>query len=212
MPRDRPKSRPTRARPGKARGKAFLGPRFPATDRKPAVRRHSLATADRERPACAGQWHIAPAGNRSRGYLIAKRIIDVAGAIVILVLVSPVLLTVLAILTGDDQRASVLLPGAAGISRPPVSPLQVSHHGPRRGEAAVAGQERAGRAGLQEPHRPADHAHRQVPAQDEHRRVAAVVQRHPRRHVADRSAPAVGPARSTSTSPCSESGWPCVPA
>ena len=42
---------------------------------------------------------IAPAGNRSRGYLTAKRFIDVAGAVVILAILSPILLVVLAILT-----------------------------------------------------------------------------------------------------------------
>lgn len=73
-------------------------PRFPATDRKPAVQRRRLATADREQPVCAGQWHIAPAGNRSRGYLIAKRIIDVAGTIMLLVLLFPLLLVTLAVL------------------------------------------------------------------------------------------------------------------
>jgi lipopolysaccharide/colanic/teichoic acid biosynthesis glycosyltransferase len=63
------------------------------------VARHKHVTADREQPARVGPWHIAPAGNRSRGYLIAKRTIDVVGAIVIFVLVSPLLLTILAILT-----------------------------------------------------------------------------------------------------------------
>ncbi len=67
-------------------------------DRRPAGRRRPLAVADREQPACDGQWHIAPAGNRSRGYRIAKRILDVAGAILILALVSPVLLAAFVVL------------------------------------------------------------------------------------------------------------------
>ena len=73
---------------------------YPPTivDREPIVRPRKPATADRPRPARAGQWQIAPAGNRSPSYLIAKRIIDVAGAIVILAIVSPVLLVALAIL------------------------------------------------------------------------------------------------------------------
>jgi lipopolysaccharide/colanic/teichoic acid biosynthesis glycosyltransferase len=72
--------------------------RFPVMDRKPAARRRRLATADREQPACDGPWHIAPAGNRSRGYLIAKRVFDVVGSIAILVFVSPVLLATFLVL------------------------------------------------------------------------------------------------------------------
>jgi lipopolysaccharide/colanic/teichoic acid biosynthesis glycosyltransferase len=74
-------------------------PRFRTIDRKPAARRRRLVTADREQPACDGQWHIAPAGNRSRGYLVAKRIIDVAGAIALLTVLSPLLLVTLLVLT-----------------------------------------------------------------------------------------------------------------
>ena len=90
--------RPAR-RPAQRKVKRFPESRFIATDRRPAARRRRLAAANREQPACAGQWHIAPAGNRSRGYLIVKRIIDVAGAIAILTLVSPLLLAVSAVLT-----------------------------------------------------------------------------------------------------------------
>lgn len=74
-------------------------PRFPAKDRKPAVRRRRLVTADREQPAVDGSWHIAPAGNRSRGYLAAKRALDIAGAITILAFFSPLLLIVFVVLT-----------------------------------------------------------------------------------------------------------------
>ena len=95
--RPRQLRQPTR-RPAQHKVRHFPEPRFIATDRKPAARRRRLAAADREQPACAGHWHIAPAGNRSRGYLIAKRIIDVTGAIAILTLVSPVLLAILAVL------------------------------------------------------------------------------------------------------------------
>jgi lipopolysaccharide/colanic/teichoic acid biosynthesis glycosyltransferase len=103
---------PVTKRSGKLRSAAF-GPannaarhdlrrsfdsRFPAMARKPAVRRRRFAAADREQPARGGPWHIAPAGNRSRGYLIAKRIFDVAGALLILAFLSPVLLAVLLVL------------------------------------------------------------------------------------------------------------------
>jgi lipopolysaccharide/colanic/teichoic acid biosynthesis glycosyltransferase len=74
------------------------GPRAPWMDRKPAVARRKLAKADREQPASARQWRIAPAGNRAPSYLIAKRIIDVVGAIAILVMASPLLLIMLAML------------------------------------------------------------------------------------------------------------------
>jgi lipopolysaccharide/colanic/teichoic acid biosynthesis glycosyltransferase len=72
--------------------------RFPVMDRKPAARRRYRITADREQPAQDGPWHIAPAGNRSRGYLIAKRVFDVAGAVVVLVFVLPVLLATFLVL------------------------------------------------------------------------------------------------------------------
>ncbi len=51
-------------------------------------------------PAISPEWPlVAPAGNRSRAYLSAKRTIDFVGALVLLVLLSPLLLTVLIILT-----------------------------------------------------------------------------------------------------------------
>jgi lipopolysaccharide/colanic/teichoic acid biosynthesis glycosyltransferase len=93
-----PKAKSTVSTPAKSDTRHSSGPRAPTMDRKPAVARHKLATADREQPAGAGQWHIAPAGNRSPGYLRAKRMIDLVGAIVILILASPLLLTMLAIL------------------------------------------------------------------------------------------------------------------
>ena len=43
-------------------------------------------------------WPIAPAGNRSRGYLVAKRIVDIVGATAILALSLPVWLAVLLLL------------------------------------------------------------------------------------------------------------------
>jgi lipopolysaccharide/colanic/teichoic acid biosynthesis glycosyltransferase len=89
----------TPAAPGRHELRRSFDFRSLVTDRKPAVRRRRLATADRKQPASDGRWHIAPSGNRSRGYLVAKRIFDVAGAIVILVLVSPVSLATLLMLT-----------------------------------------------------------------------------------------------------------------
>ena len=73
-------------------------PRFPAKDRKPARRRRRLVTADREQPAYDGLWHIAPAGNRSQGYLMAKRALDIGGALALLAVFSPLLIIVLVVL------------------------------------------------------------------------------------------------------------------
>lgn len=50
-------------------------------------------------PSVSLEWPlIAPAGNRSQAYLLAKRAIDLAGALVLLALLSPLLVVVLVVL------------------------------------------------------------------------------------------------------------------
>ncbi len=84
--------------PSRHEPRRFADLRFPAIDREPAARRHRLVIADREQPASGGPWHIAPAGNRSPSYLIAKRFFDVTAALAILALVSPLLLAAFVLL------------------------------------------------------------------------------------------------------------------
>lgn len=54
--------------------------------------------AQLQRRLTDGRLLVAPQGNRSRGYRIAKRLFDLAGAAALLVLLSPLLLTSLAVL------------------------------------------------------------------------------------------------------------------
>jgi lipopolysaccharide/colanic/teichoic acid biosynthesis glycosyltransferase len=64
-----------------------------------ALLRHIERDFPREAPVSASWPLVAPAGNRARAYLIAKRAIDVIGGLALLVLFSPVLLVTMLILT-----------------------------------------------------------------------------------------------------------------
>ena len=84
--------------------------RQPRRDRSPAETPRA-APADAQRGLRGGlvarsrtahdaqDWRIDPAGNRSPGYRMAKRLLDLVGALAGLVLLSPILLPVLLVLT-----------------------------------------------------------------------------------------------------------------
>ena len=47
----------------------------------------------------AGQEFVSPRGNRSRGYLVAKRVLDICGSLALIVLLSPILITTFVVLS-----------------------------------------------------------------------------------------------------------------
>ena len=78
-------------------------------NRRPAIElQHRIAARRRANRLMVSQWEIAPAGNRSPWYLVAKRVLDLAGAVALLILLSPLLLAVLAVLmvTTKDTHCS----------------------------------------------------------------------------------------------------------
>jgi lipopolysaccharide/colanic/teichoic acid biosynthesis glycosyltransferase len=95
--RRKPKTRPGAPLPTSRSTRRSPGSRSPGLGRSPVLPHPGLA-ATAGRPAAAGHWHITPAGNRSPSYLMTKRIVDLLGAMAILILVSPIFLAVLAIL------------------------------------------------------------------------------------------------------------------
>jgi lipopolysaccharide/colanic/teichoic acid biosynthesis glycosyltransferase len=70
----------------------------PAVKWQPDVLRRTLPIQKKQRVIKPEEWQIAPAGNRSFLYLTTKRTIDILGAAALLILLSPLLLTVLMIL------------------------------------------------------------------------------------------------------------------
>jgi lipopolysaccharide/colanic/teichoic acid biosynthesis glycosyltransferase len=79
---------------------ALWGPGFPAAQIRPVPRRTISLAGQR---LAAGQAIIGPAGNTGRGYRLIKRAMDVAGAVLMLVLLAPVMLAVFLILLATTR-------------------------------------------------------------------------------------------------------------
>ena len=67
----------------------------------------------------AGRPAVEPAGNLSLGYRVAKRLLDIFGALVLLVLLAPVMLTILVVLTITTRGKPLFFQRRAGyLGRP----------------------------------------------------------------------------------------------
>ncbi len=70
--------------------------------------------AQLQRRLTDGQLLVAPQGNRSRGYRIAKRLFDLAGAAALLLLLSPLLLAALAVLVVTTRGRPIFIQRRVG--------------------------------------------------------------------------------------------------
>lgn len=73
----------------------------PANGRVTIGRRQARRVGDRQGPPATvpGQWPILPSGNQSPDYVVAKRLLDLAGATTLLVLLFPILLVTFLVLS-----------------------------------------------------------------------------------------------------------------
>ena len=158
---------------------------------------------------------VEPEGNLQWSYRIAKRALDIVGAMVAIVLLSPLLAGVFILLCITTR------------GRPLIRQERVGYLGRRFGmykfrsmrldaeklQHLVANEQ--SRPDLQKPPRSADHSGRADSPPHQHRRNAATVQRLARPHVAGRSAPAAGQRsgqiQSLATSPIGHPARPDVP-
>jgi lipopolysaccharide/colanic/teichoic acid biosynthesis glycosyltransferase len=92
------KSRVKPDKVGKHAVKTKYASSAPAVEWQPDVLRKTSPILKKRRTVKPEKWQIAPAGNRSFLYVTTKRTIDILGAATLLILLSPLLLTVLAIL------------------------------------------------------------------------------------------------------------------
>ena len=149
----------------------------------------------RARHLSEGRPLVDPAGNRSRGYRVLKRGLDIAGALVLLAVLAPLMLAVfLALLVTTRGRPLFWQLRAGYLGRTfRMAKFRTMRLDAERLKAAVANE--AGGPDLQEPPRPADHPVGPLPAKDQPRRNAAVVPRAPGPDVAG-GPPAAGRAGS----------------